>query len=215
MAILPFYGATHPDLFAIERSAMDRPGKVIDRLDDLLPHGLVADIGAGDGFTAARLTVADRTVLAVEPAAGMIDRSRDLPWIRADAETLPFSDESLDAVYATWAYFFSRGFDPSQGIAEAVRTLRPDGRIVIVDNAGGDEFCALTSHDISADLSYWSTRGFTVEVIETVFEFETLEEADRLLEFYFGAPDPSRRTRFSYRVMLAVADRKTANGSLI
>lgn len=204
MAVIPFYGVNNPELFAIERHAMDRPGRVIDRLDSLLPRGLVADIGAGDGFTAARLSRRDRKVLAIEPAMGMIDATSTLPWVQADAEALPFPGRSLDAAYATWAYFFSRGFDPSPGLAELHRTVRRGGPIVIADNAGNDEFCSLSPQDISADLSFWERKGFNVEVVETVFQFETAAEADRLFSFYFGAPDPLGRTRLSYRVALAI-----------
>ena len=156
MPIIPFYGVDRPDLFAIERAAMDRPGKVIERLDRLMPAGAVADIGAGDGFTAARLARADRRMVAVEPARGMIDTARHLSWVQADAEALPFRDASLDGAYATWAYFFSRGpLDPSPGIAELHRSVRPGGPIVIVDNAGDDEFTAMSSTEISADPSFW------------------------------------------------------------
>jgi hypothetical protein len=35
--VIPFYGAEEPELFAIERLAMDRPGRVIAALDRLLP----------------------------------------------------------------------------------------------------------------------------------------------------------------------------------
>ena len=52
MGVIPFYGADEPELFAIERRAMDRDGLVIDALHELLPPGLVLDVGAGDGFTA-------------------------------------------------------------------------------------------------------------------------------------------------------------------
>lgn len=51
--VIPFYGSTDREMFAIERAAMDRPGKVIAALDELLPPaGRVVDIGASDGFTA-------------------------------------------------------------------------------------------------------------------------------------------------------------------
>ena len=76
MPIIPFYGVDLPDLFAIERAAMDRPGRVIHRLDRLLPSGTIADIGAGDGFTAQKLQRPQRRIVAVEPARGMIDPGR-------------------------------------------------------------------------------------------------------------------------------------------
>ena len=206
MSIIPFYGVEHPELFAIERVAMDRPGLVIDRLNHLLPGGTVLDIGAGDGFTAEHLTRPDRTVLAAEPARGMIDRTRPLAWVRADAEELPFRGGSMDGAYATWAYFFSRGFDPTAGIAELHRTVRVGGPLVIAENLGDDEFCALAPSDITADPTFWTRHGFTLEVVETEFSFETKEDALRLLTFYFGDVGPNPPTRLTYRVGLFVSE---------
>ncbi len=202
--MIPFYGVEHPELFTIERAAMDRDGLVIDRLNELLPRGTVLDVGAGDGFTAERLTRRDRTVIAVEPAGGMIDRGRPLSWVQADAEALPFRDGTLDGAYATWAYFFSRGFDPTPGIGELHRTVCGGGPLMIAENLGGDEFCALASSDITADAAFWAKQGFSLEIVETEFAFETREEALRLLTFYFGDVGPMPPTRLSYRVGLFV-----------
>ena len=204
MAVIPFYGVEHPDLFTIERAAMDRPGLVVDRLNRLLPGGIVLDIGAGEGFTAEHLTRSDRWVIAGEPSGGMIDRTRPLTWVQADAEVLPFRDGSLDGAYATWAYFFSRGFDPTAGIAELHRTVRVGGALVIAENLGDDEFCALAPSDITADPMFWMSQGFTLEVIDTEFSFETREDALRLLTFYFGDVGSNPPIRLAYRVGLFV-----------
>jgi len=204
MAVIPFYGVEHPDLLTIERAAMDRPGLVVDHLNHLLPVGTVLDIGAGDGFTAERLTRPDRRVIAGEPSGGMIDQTRPLTWVQADAEALPFRDGSLDGAYATWAYFFSRGFDPTVGIAELHRTVRAGGALVIAENLGDDEFCALAPSDITAEPVFWTRQGFTLEVIDTEFSFETKEDALRLLTFYFGDVGSKPPIRLSYRVGLFV-----------
>ncbi|NND02181.1 MAG: class I SAM-dependent methyltransferase [Acidimicrobiia bacterium] len=185
MAVIPFYGATDPSMFAIERASMDRAGLVIERLDAMLPSGRVADIGAGDGFTADRLSEG-RHVVAVEPSAGMLRSDRALTWVRADAEQLPFKRGVFDAAYSTWAYFFSRNWDPTPGLAELHRVVLTGGSVLIVDNAGDDEFTELAAGDISADPEFWRAQGFTMEVIETAFEFETIEEAKLLLGFFFG-----------------------------
>lgn len=211
MAVIPFYGAAEPEIFAIERAAMDRAGRVIDRLDELLPRGAIADIGAGDGFTAQRLERPDRQVIPVEPAAGMVRPDRDLPWVRADAEHLPFSDSVLDGVYSTWAYFFSRRWDPTPGLAELHRVVVPGGPLIVVDNAGGDEFSAMALEDISADPTFWRARGFRHEIIETSFEFESPDDARRLLEFFFGEGGPERaRTEVSFNVSLFVGTSRGA-----
>lgn len=205
MPIIPFYGVDRPELFAIERAAMDRPGRVIERLDRLMPPGTIADIGAGDGFTAERLGRADRTIVCVEPVRGMIRTDRRLTWVQGDAAHLPIRDASLDGAYATWAYFFSRGpLDPTPGIAELHRTVRPGGPLVIADNAGGDEFTALADTDLSADPSFWRRQGFGVEIVETAFAFESSTDAWRLLDFYFDGIESAPTSEFTYRVALFI-----------
>src|SRR5687768_5265227 len=113
MGVIPFYGAQDRRLFEIERAAMDRPGRVIAALDELLPRsGLVLDVGAGDGFTAERLSTATRRVVALEPAEGMRRPDRtSIEWLGGEAEHLPLRGASVDAAHSTWAYFFSRNWD--------------------------------------------------------------------------------------------------------
>ena len=204
MPIIDFYGAHDPEMFALERKAMDPAARVIEALERHLPErGLVLDVGAGDGFSAERLTTASRRVVAMEPAVGMIHRERDLPWVRGDAEYLPFGDGSFVGAYAAWAYFFSRQWDPTPGIRELHRVVTAGGPLAIVDNLDGDDFSEMSDEHYMSDPSFWTRTGFELEEIETTFAFETHEEADRLLGFYFG--DAGRGTgklEFLYRVAL-------------
>lgn len=204
MAVIPFYGVERPDLFAIERRAMDHPGRVIEALAAKLPNrGKVVDVGAGDGFTAGCLTSSERKVYPVEPARTMIRTDQHLPWVQAEAEHLPFADGAFDAAYATWAYFFSRNWEPEPGLREMHRVVRPGGALLIVENLGSDEFCALASSDITADVDYWVRRRFDCEAIETYFEFESLAEAQTLLGFYFGERGVAHAAeRLTFRVGL-------------
>ena len=134
----------------------------------------------------------------------MIDPIKKLTWVQADAEALPFADQSVDAAYATWAYFFSGGFDPTPGIDELHRVVREGGNLLIADNAGDDEFCALSSRPIWADVSFWRRQGFGVEIVDTVFEFDDPTDAWRLLDFYFDDIDRAPPTSFTYRVALFI-----------
>ena len=185
MSIIPFYGAGDPAMFAIERRAMDRDGLVIAALDRALPAGDVLDVGAGDGFTARRLA-AGRRLTGLEPSAPMVRTGGGVRWVRGEAEHLPFDDASFDAAYATWAYFFSRDWDPTPGLAELDRVVQYGGVLAIAENLGHDAFSALADQDLSADPAFWEAQGFGCEPIETAFRFDDLDEARRLLGFFFG-----------------------------
>ena len=214
--VIPFYGAQNRPLFAIERRCMDRDGKVIARLDELLPVGTVLDIGAGDGFTAARLTRPDRTVVALEPAAGMIAPERRLPWVRGVAQALPFPQGAFAAAYATWAYFFPGIGHGDPGLTELHRVVRPGGLLAFADNAGGDEFSALAADpaSLASDPDWWAARGFDREVVETSFRFDTLDEMRTLFARYFAQRGREEtRLEIGYRVAIYTARSRGSVGA--
>lgn len=185
-SVIPFYGGEKPHLFEIERRCMDRDGKVIEFLDHHLPAGVVLDIGAGNGYTAALLSNAERTVVALEPDTRMVDRQKPLVWAKGVAQDLPFHDGTFAGAYATWAFYFDGVPTLEIGLKEAHRVVKPGGPIIIVDNAGNDEFCALTSRNITSNRAWWLDRGFQETIIETSFRFDSVDEAQTLLSFYFG-----------------------------
>ena len=200
MSIIPFYGAQDRAMFAIERAAMDRPGRVIEHLDSAMPAGCLLDIGAGDGFTADRLTRSDRMIFGLEPAAEMMNRDRNLIYMRGSAEALPFPDNVFDGAYATWAYFFPRFFDISQGLAEMRRVVRPGGPMLIVDNLGGDEFSRWLGQAPGVDRRFWEDAGFHLAEIDTVFEFSHKADAETLMSFFAGRTLTAVPKVIEYRV---------------
>lgn len=213
MGIIPFYGAHDRAMFEIERRTMDRPGLVIKALDRRLPRaGTVLDIGAGDGYTAERLSTDRRRVVAIEPAAGMVRPDKPLAWVRGEAEHLPVAPASVDAAYSTWAYFFTtNGWDPTPGLAELHRVVKPGGPLLIVDNLADDEFSAYVRDGEvhRANTERWHRFGFGVERIETLFRFDDLEEAGRLLEFFFGESgrlNPKLEVQFNVGVFFGTSE---------
>jgi SAM-dependent methyltransferase len=191
--VIPFYGGSDRRMFAIERRAMDRDGHVVDFLDGALPGGLMLDVGAGDGYAAELLTRGGRTVVAMEPDGGMVDRSRSLVWARGVAQQIPFHDDVFSGAYSTWAFFLTGTSDEdvATGLRELERVVSPGGPLVIVDNAGDDEFTALSDRPIADDGSRWTRLGFERHVIDTSFRFDTLAEARELIGFYFGVEKAS------------------------
>lgn len=201
--IIPFYGGIKPDLFEIERRCMDREGKVIEHLDSILPSGIILDVGAGNGYTAEKLMHENRLIIPMEPDEKMIDHSKHLAWSNGVAQSIPFHSNTFDAIYSTWAFFFDGISDIDEGLNEVERVVKDQGQIVIVDNYGSDEFCSFSPHDISSSVSKWVERGFEYEIIDTAFVFDTIEEAKKLLTFYFGEQgNQVNKTKLEYKVVV-------------
>ena len=199
---IPFYGSKNKELFAIERYAMDKGGKVIAALDKILPRGRVLDIGAGNGFTANRLAH-NRLIVCVEPSPTLPDFSQPVTWVKATAETLPFHENYFDAAYSTWAYFLN-GVDMLPGLKAATSCIRDQGILAIVDNAGNDEFTSFASQPITADCEWFKKHGFEMEIIETAFEFNSLEDAEKLMTAFFGAEAMKDNLKLVYGYKVAI-----------
>ncbi len=202
MAVIPFYGADHPELFSIERAAMDPDRLVMRRLDQLLPMGRLVDIGAGDGFMADGLARRNRHIVRVEPSAGMRAQGGRGLWVSGDAACLPFADGVCDGAYATWAYFFPSFHDVGEGLREVERVVRPGGRVCIVDNRGDDELSDFTRVATGADVGFWRDEGFSIEELETEFRFSSPDDATRLLSAYARRPVDDPPTSLNFRVAL-------------
>jgi len=70
-------------------------------------------------------------------------------------------------------------------------------------------FTALSDHSLASDPGYRQTSGLDLEVVDTVFEFDDIGAAGRLLEFYFG----DRGRRPTHRVMSFSVARCIGRGS--
>jgi SAM-dependent methyltransferase len=97
---------------------------------------LVADIACGTGVlarAAANRAGLAELVVGVDPNESMLAvAKRTAPGIRwqlACAESLPFADESFDAVVCQFGLMFFD--DKPRGIREMMRILRPGGRLVV------------------------------------------------------------------------------------
>ncbi|HVL31373.1 MAG TPA: methyltransferase domain-containing protein [Solirubrobacteraceae bacterium] len=105
------------------------------------PGESALDVGAGPGgvgLQAARAVAPGGRVVLSDLAPAMLDvareraRERDLRNVEfevADATALPWPDASFDVVLARFA--FQAMDDPARALAEALRVLRPGGRLAL------------------------------------------------------------------------------------
>ena len=81
--------------------------------------------------------------------------------------------------------------------------MTPGGPLAIVDNLDGDDFSDMSHDRYTSDPELWARNGFELEEVETTFAFDTVEDADCLLGFYFGSPGRGiGKLEFFFRVGL-------------
>lgn len=89
------------------------------------------DIACGTGIVTRRLLRPGRTVIGVDRSPGMlVPAAQRIPGgaVCGDATRLPFASGSVDAVVMVWLLHLLP--DPEAVLAEALRVLRPGGRLV-------------------------------------------------------------------------------------
>ncbi len=110
--------------------------KEVIRLAQLKPSASLLDLGAGTGDLAreaskqhpqTKITAADFTIEMMR--AGR--KNGDPPYSAADALNLPFKDSTFDAVVS--GFLMRNVTDINVSLKEQYRTLKPGGRIVILD----------------------------------------------------------------------------------
>jgi demethylmenaquinone methyltransferase / 2-methoxy-6-polyprenyl-1,4-benzoquinol methylase len=96
------------------------------------PGDRVLDVATGTGLVAAELIRRKScTVVGLDQSPEMLavarERLPDLELVEASAETLPFADESFDAL--SFTYLLRYVDDPGATLAELARVVRPGGTI--------------------------------------------------------------------------------------
>jgi demethylmenaquinone methyltransferase / 2-methoxy-6-polyprenyl-1,4-benzoquinol methylase len=100
---------------------------------------VVVDVAAGTGALSHELAVAGATVVALDFSWNMLATGRQRAtgratrplWCNGDGNRLPFADASVDAV--TIAFGLRNLPDPTGGLAEFLRIVRPGGRLAVLE----------------------------------------------------------------------------------
>jgi demethylmenaquinone methyltransferase/2-methoxy-6-polyprenyl-1,4-benzoquinol methylase len=109
------------------------------RLADARPGQVIVDLAGGTGDVAARMAAPDRLVAVCDPSLPMMNAGRarrdaawsDVRWLAGSGEQLPLADASVDTI--TIAFGIRNVTRVEAALAEALRTLKPGGRLLVLE----------------------------------------------------------------------------------
>ena len=173
-------------MVAEDGSLDDALRKVVDWTDrDVL------DIGCGSGFHLPAFAETARSVVGVEPHAGLVrlarrrTRGTGVRVLEGAAQALPLPDASVDVAHARWAYFFGPGCEP--GLRELDRVVRRGGTAVVVDNdATRSTFGAwfrlgYPQVDPTGVERFWASRGWSRTPVDVTWRFATRAQLESVV----------------------------------
>jgi len=115
-------------------------------LGELLPPLDVVDIGCGDGHLAVEAARWARHVTGIDRSEDVLERAKalalkhqvtNIDWRKGDLSRLPLRDGSHDV--ALLSQSLHHASDPERALTEAVRVLRPSGRLLLMDLKAHDQ----------------------------------------------------------------------------
>ena len=114
--------------------AIEPVAEVVAGRAGVAPGTRVLDVGAGDGNLALACATRGARVEACDLSEAMIRRGRArtgmaVAWRRADAQALPYADDSFDVVVS--AFGAAQAPRPLRTARELARVCRPSGQIVL------------------------------------------------------------------------------------
>jgi ubiquinone/menaquinone biosynthesis C-methylase UbiE len=150
-------------------------------LSYLVPPGIVADLGCGEGYLTLEVARWARKVIAIDRSESMLQkgkqlarrhRARNIQWKKARIEKLPIQTGSVDVVLM--AQVLHALPKPEQGFSEAHRILKPEGLLLFqelrshqeewVKTKLGDVHLGFEEKDLRAMLEDAGFRNIRIDV---------------------------------------------------
>lgn len=168
---------------------------------DLRAGWRVLDVATGSGNAAIAATRHGCTAVGIDYVPALLERGRaraaaegfGIELIEADAESLPFADDSFDAVTSVFGSMFAP--DHVKTASELLRVVRPGGTIALAswtpDGFIGELFRTVAAHvappaGVASPL-LWGTEGHLRELFGD--GVASLEVAERTFTFRFRSAE--------------------------
>jgi SAM-dependent methyltransferase len=202
LPILPAWTEADADLHARLGEAIDPERKVLAALEKIAPISgrRIADVGTGIGhypMLLARRTgrtygvESDPELLAVARRRAVEAHQPNIRIVEGEPTALPLRDGAVDIVLTSRI----APDDASLGaITEAMRVLRPGGRLIAVSYYGRDDVASLLEPEVVAHArdatqrrtGWWLRHGFKIKVVHARIDLGDPGTALELLPRLYG-----------------------------
>jgi len=177
-----------------------------------LDGATVVEFGAGTGRLTRLLALMARRVYAFDFAWPMLAQAQQQlslsglsSWRlgQADNRAMPLPDGCADLVIEGWSFGHAVGWSPHDWreqvgtmLGEMRRLLRPHGTAVLIETLGTGQRQPSPPTEGLAELYRWweEEHGFQHRWVRTDYQFESVDEAESLVGFFFG-PELAERVR--------------------
>lgn len=133
-----FFGRVGSEWDLIRRDLFGVAPEVTASVDILDPHWTVVDLGCGTGEWAERLAPVVARVIAVDREPSMLLAARrrlhahpNVQFVDAELDSLPVTNATAD--FAVCSLVLHHIDNPAGAMAEALRVLKPGGRLLVMD----------------------------------------------------------------------------------
>ena len=164
----------------------------------------VVDSGAGTGRLACMFAPITRSMAAFDTSAAMLEiatgrlaASGLKNWRTevADHRQLPVADAAADVIMSGWSVVYTVVWCPEgenwrdelgRALSEMCRVLRPGGTMIILETMGTGSETPNPPADLLEYFDYLKADGFSSSWFRTDYKFDSMEEAQKLITFFFG-----------------------------
>jgi len=154
-------------------------------------------MGCGTGKYTKMLSPYSEKWYANDISPLMIEKTKDkcahlhnITYIASSAENTQIPNESIDLIFAAWAYTAAEGREITLRIEkEFDRILKSDGSIWLLENYLEGEFTDMRGITLPQDAPRYISHEYGYELVSVVpvyFKFHDLDEAKKVCGYIFG-----------------------------